>query len=114
MAWDATRPVPWQRLVREWFVYVGIMAVIFVLFFRDRGLVGILGGLLASGPLYLLFGYVLAKFGYRRETLREMRERPPRRRSEPDADVIDRPRPRPAPTRRTGGAPSNRGRKRKR
>ncbi len=29
----------------------------------------ILGGLLVSGPLYLGFGYVLAKFGYQRKTL---------------------------------------------
>ena len=53
MAWDSSRPVPWQRLVREWLVYVAIMAVVFVLFFRDQPLIGIFAGLLVSGPLYL-------------------------------------------------------------
>ena len=27
MAWDATRPVPWKRLIKEWAIYAGIMAV---------------------------------------------------------------------------------------
>ena len=121
MAWDANRPVPWQRLVREWLLYVGIMAVVFVLFFRDGGLLGILAGLLASGPLYLAFGYVLAKFGYQRKTLKELRAEPKttrRERSEPkqsdDASAV---RARPAPTKRTGGGnagrPGGSGRKRR-
>ena len=25
MGWDSSRPVPWQRLVREWLVYAAIM-----------------------------------------------------------------------------------------
>lgn len=59
--------------MREWVIYVGIMAVILVVAFRDRGLVGALAGLLVSGPLYLAFGFVLAKFGYHRKSLKEMR-----------------------------------------
>lgn len=122
VAWDANRPVPWQRLVREWLLYVGIMAVIFVLFFRDGGLVGIIGGLLASGPLYLAFGYVLAKLGYQRKSLKELRAEPrPPRRDRNDADAADSTAPvaraRPAPTKRTGGGGSGRpgggGRKRR-
>lgn len=123
MAWDANRPVPWQRLVREWMLYVGIMAVVFLVFFRNDGLIGILGGLLASGPLYLAFGYVLAKFGYQRKTLKELRAepRPSRRGSGRDGSsnpTTDAPtvRAKPAPTKRTGGGTSGRpggGRKRR-
>jgi hypothetical protein len=70
MAWDSTRIVPWQRLVREWLIYVGVMAIILVVFFRDSGVIGALAGLLVSGPLYLFFGFVMAKFGYQRRTLK--------------------------------------------
>jgi hypothetical protein len=103
VAWDANRPVPWRRLVREWLIYVAIMAVVLILFFRNDNLVGVFAGLLVSGPLYLGFGYVLAKFGYQRKTLRELRDEPKadrRRATEPDPE---RPRAKPAPTKRTGG-----------
>jgi hypothetical protein len=70
MAWDSTRTVPWQRLVREWLIYVGIIAIILLVFFRDSGVVGALAGLLVSGPLYLFFGFVMAKFGYQRRSLK--------------------------------------------
>ena len=110
MAWDASRPVPWQRMVREWLVYVAIMLVVLVLFFRDQSLIGIVAGLLVSGPLYLAFGYVLAKFGYQRKTWGELRsageqrDRTSRKRGGGDADeVVAGPRPKPAPTKRTGG-----------
>lgn len=107
MAWDSTRPVPWRRLIREWLLYVTLMAVVFVLFFRDGGLLGILAGLLASGPLYLAFGFVLAKFGYQRKSWKELRAEPrPARadRHDRDAAAIAGPKPKAAPTRRTGAA----------
>ncbi len=113
MAWDSSRPVPWQRLTREWLVYVAIMAVVFLLFMRDRPLIGIFAGLFASGPLYLALGYVLAKFGYQRKTLREMRTP----RAEParaEATSAPGPRPKPAPTKRTGGGHRRPGGSRKR
>ena len=116
MAWDSTRPVPWKRLIKEWAIYAAIMAVILVIFFRDGGnLLPILGGLLVSGPLYLVMGGVLAKFGYQRKTLAEMRT--------PRADVGDSSssssgaaagRPKPPPTRRTSTGPSNRPKSKKR
>jgi hypothetical protein len=116
VAWDASRPVPWQRLTREWLVYVAIMAVIFLLLFRDRSLVGIFAGLLASGPLYLAFGYVLAKFGYQRKTFKQLRAAGstggPRSRSSQD-DGEPAPRPKPPPTRRTGGGAARPGGSRK-
>ncbi len=72
VGWDASRPVPWRRLTREWLIYAGIMTVVFAVLLRG-GVWPIIGGLLASGPLYLSLGYVLAKFGYQRKTLAEMR-----------------------------------------
>lgn len=112
VGWDSSRPVPWRRLGKEWLIYAAIMSVVFAVAFRDGNrLVGILGGLVASGPLYLLFGYVLAKFGYQRKTLAEMKTP----RAEPrsgggssaasnDGDTV---RAKPAPTRRTSSG-SNR------
>lgn len=103
MAWDSTRPVPWQRLVREWLLYVAVMTVILLLVVDADSRIGALAGLLVSGPLYLGFGAVLAKFGYQRQRLR----RPsagPRSTGRPGASAPGASsRPRPAPTRRTGG-----------
>ena len=78
------------------------MAVILIVVFRDGGrLLPILGGLLVSGRIYLAFGAVLAKFGYQRKTLAELRTpRAAPRRLAPTPP--SRPRaPKPAPTRRT-------------
>ena len=36
MAWDKSRPVPWQRLIRDWLLYIGIMTAIFLVAFRGR------------------------------------------------------------------------------
>jgi hypothetical protein len=109
MAWDSTRPVPWPRLMREWVVYVAIMALVFALFFRDSNLVGILAGLLASGPIFLFFGYAMAKFGYERKSLKQLRSEPrkPKRSGKgaaPSESDRSAPRPKPAPTRRTAGS----------
>ncbi|WP_420450473.1 hypothetical protein [Ilumatobacter sp.] len=123
MGWDSSRPVPWQRLVREWLIYVAVMAVILFVAFRDSGFVGALAGLLASGPLYLLLGYVMAKFGYQRRTLSEMRSRRAESSGGRDPDAVDgtdaegtsRPRRPPAPTKRTSGGgdrPRSRSRRR--
>jgi hypothetical protein len=119
VAWDSSRPVPWQRLIREWLLYVGIMGILFVLFFRETGLIGIIAGLFVSGPLYLAFGYVLAKFGYQRKTYRELREDAPTRGSKRGSDSkrendVDKPRPKPAPTSRTGGGSTRPNPKRRR
>lgn len=119
MRWDSTRPVPWQRMMREWVIYVGIMLVILVLFFGDQSLIGIVAGLLVSGPLYLGFGYALAKLGYRRKSWKELRDQTAddsvddaRERSK--SETPPGPRPRPPPTSRTGGPSTRPGPKRKR
>lgn len=76
MAWDSSRKVPWRRLIREWLIYVGIAGVAFVIYYLARGKkieIGLFAGLLSSGPMYLVFGGVLAKFGYQRKTLKDLR-----------------------------------------
>jgi len=105
MAWDASRTVPWGRLMREWLVYVAVMAVVFVLFLRDTVTVGSVVGLLASLPMYLVAGFVLAKFGYRRKSLRDLRSEA---RLTPTASSSTSPatRSKPARTSRTSTGPS--------
>jgi hypothetical protein len=107
--------VPWKRLIKEWAIYAGIMAVILMVVFRDGGrLLPILGGLLVSGPIYFVFGAVLAKFGYQRKTLSELRTP----RAAPRGSTTDSAEPaarsKPAPTRRTSTGPSNRPRSKRR
>lgn len=69
MAWDATRPVPWRRLFKEWAIYASIMAVVFGLVLRSATALGSALGLVMSLPVYLAFGAVLAKLGYQRPRL---------------------------------------------
>lgn len=110
--------MPWRRLFREWVLYAAIMSAIVVIFMRDRPLIGIIGGLLVSGPLYLLLGFVLAKFGYARKSWGELRAARPAATSSTagaSAATPAGPRPKPAPTRRTGGGagrPTGSGRRR--
>jgi hypothetical protein len=107
-----SRPVPWERLMREWVIYASIMVVVFLLLFRDGSTIGAIAGVLISGPLYLALGFVLAKFGYQRKTMRELRAARTNRATEAErASSPSRPA-RPAPTRRTSQGP-NRPAKRK-
>jgi hypothetical protein len=107
MGWDSSRPVPWARLVREWLIYAAIMTGVFLLFFRDDNTLGLIGGVLISGPLYLALGAVLAKFGYQRQRLKDLRAETrassPSSASSSSSDRSDGSRPKPAPTSRTGG-----------
>ena len=122
MAWDSSRPVPWNRLIREWLIYAAIMTAVFVVFFRGDNVLGAIAGVLISGPLYLAFGAVMAKFGYQRTRLKDAARRQRRRSGRshslasgtPSDDDVHRPKP--APTSRTAAVatvPSRRvGRKR--
>ncbi|MBL6629198.1 MAG: hypothetical protein O3A28_02810 [Actinomycetota bacterium] len=105
MAWDSSRPVPWQRLIREWLFYVAIMLV--VLWFAVDEPFGAIAGLLVSGPLYLIIGAVMAKFGYTRQRLRRAAAPAPA----PSTERAT-PRSRPAPTSRTGARNTTRKRRR--
>lgn len=91
--------MPFRRLFKEWLIFAPIMAAVIVLLQRDSaGLTGSLVGLAVSLPLYLGLGYVLAKFGYQRKSLAELRSP----RAAPVASATSgTTRPRPAPTRRT-------------
>jgi hypothetical protein len=103
---------------REWLLYVAIMLVVVVTFFRDRPMLGIIAGLVVSGPLYLGLGYVLAKFGYQRKSWGELREQSGARGGKSStaraAAAPPGPRPKAAPTSRTGATSTRPGPRNKR
>ena len=114
MAWDSSRPVPWRRLIREWLIYVAIASLAMLVILRDRLSISIFFGLFVSGPMYLLFGAVLAKFGYARKSYKDLRAereraaaaKSPSTSSKGSAAGSATERPRPAPTKRTSTGPS--------
>ncbi len=113
MAWESTRLIPWRRLLRDWLIYAAIMSIVFTIFYRDRLSAGPFIGLLSSGPLFIGIGAVLAKFGYKRKTLKDLRAETAVREQAKAADmqsgVATRSgRARPAPTSRTSTGPSQR------
>ncbi len=118
MAWDSCRPVPWKRLIRDWLLYLAIMMVVFVVVLRDRMSAGTTAGLLVSGPLFVILGAVLAKFGYTRRTMKELRaqsQAQAAQRAQQPVGSAAGPRAKPAPTKRTSsGAGGRPGSKRKR
>ena len=106
MAWDANRPVPWQRLLREAaiFLVVGSLAMLFLVRHpKPSTFVGLVIGML----FYVGFVAVLSKFGYERQSIRQAREQRRAIASAPAA-TSSTARPRPAPTRRTSTGPSQR------
>jgi len=107
MAWDSTRPVPWNRLIREWLIYAAIMSAVFLIFFRGDSTVGAIAGVLISGPMYLGFGAVMAKFGYQRTRMKDIRgaaKGKSKADTEPAATSdTEHSRAKPAPTSRTAG-----------
>ncbi|MEI7547539.1 MAG: hypothetical protein WCK21_05720 [Actinomycetota bacterium] len=107
MAWDSARPVPWGRFAKEGAVFiVGMTGVMFALAGQRDAASYV--GIVMGAFLYVMIVAVMAKFGYVRKTLQEMRveaaTRPPRQVGRTTAPV----RPRPAPTSRTGGTPKGR------
>lgn len=107
MAWDSTRSVPWKRLMIEWAV-IGAVVIVVSGFTGTRLTVESLLSVVLGGGIYVLVGVLLAKFGYQRKTLTQLRaEAAASQRSTPSAPA---PRPRPAPTSRTGGGTRRRGR----
>ena len=106
MAWDANRPVPWRRLMREAtiFVVVGALAITFLV---KNPKLSTYFGLVIGMFFYVAFIAVLSKFGYQRLSMREARDK---RKTVEAAPVAGAPaaRARPAPTRRTSTGPSQR------
>ena len=119
MAWDSSRTVPWRRLVREWLIYVVIagaaMTIYFIVTDGELG-VGLYAGLLVSGPMYIVFGAILAKFGYQRKTFKDLRaerEAAPVVAARSGSTSTASTRVRPAPTKRTSSGPQHRKPKRR-
>jgi hypothetical protein len=112
MAWDSTRPIPWQRLLREWAIYGSILAVVIFIARRNDLQAGQFVWLILSFPIYIGFGALLAKFGYQRKTLKDLRAETARRNAEASSvrSVASSTtgRPKPAPTKRTSTGPGSR------
>ncbi len=118
MKWDSSRPVPWKRLTIEWAVVAVIVALVSFSATDNRKFSSYIA-LVLGGVVYLIVGTVMAKFGYARKTLKQMRAEVaagPRRTvgssskaSSPTATA----RPKPAPTKRTSGGPGHRPAKRR-
>ena len=106
MAWDANRPIPWKRLLREAtiFIVIGALAITFLVKHpKPSDFLGLVIGMV----FYVGFVAVLSKFGYQRQSIREARERRRKIVATPAA-AAPATRQRPAPTRRTSTGPSQR------
>ncbi len=100
MPWDADRPIPWKRLLREALIFLLLGALIFAFVLHTERASSYVGLVIGAG-LFVLISAPLSKFGYLRPTLN--RPRSPARAAGRQA-VTPGPRPKPAPTRRTGGS----------
>jgi O-antigen/teichoic acid export membrane protein len=107
MAYDRSRPIPWRRLLREAtiFMVVGAVAIAFV--FKDSTPATYVG-LVLGMAMYVLFLAVLSKFGYQRQSFRQLREQGRNAPRKAPAALVESGRARPAPTRRTTTGPSQR------
>ena len=103
MAWNTANPVPWKRLCIEWLVIGSVVAVVSLVATENRT-PGSYLTIPLGGVIYVLLGALLAKFGYSRKTLKEIRAAasavPPRTVGSRAAPTT---RPKPAPTSRTAG-----------
>lgn len=109
MRFDRSRPVPWRRLLTEWAV-IGVVIAAVSWFATDNHTVESYLSIVLAGGIYVLFGALLAKLGYARKTLRELRAEAAAPRARPAQPTA---RPRPAPTRRTSGGGNRPSRKRR-
>lgn len=117
MAWDSSRPVPWKRLLIEWAVIAVVVGAI-SFFVTDNNRAANYLTIVLAGPVYVGFGAVIAKFGYARKTVKELRAETEaelaRKAAAAPAATSTAARARPAPTSRTSSGPSNRPNKKKR
>jgi hypothetical protein len=107
LAWDANRPVPWRRLVREATIFIVIGALVITLLI-DNPKFGDYVGLLLGMIFYVGFVAVLSKFGYERQSLRQARDRRRATAAQVTAASVPAAKARPAPTKRTSTGPSQR------
>ena len=116
MKWDSSRSIPWKRLSIEWAVVAAVVAAVSFTAASNRSPSSYLA-LVLGGVVYLSVGAAMAKLGYQRKTLKQIRAeaaaapRRPAAASQPKAVTT---RPRPAPTKRTSGGPGHRSTKRRR
>ena len=114
MAWDSSRPVPWKRLIIEYLVIGIVIAVVALVVSKDRRAANYWTIAMAA-PIYLGFGYVLAKLGYARKSLAQVRAEAAAAQAKKAASTSSSAgRPKPAPTSRTSSGPSQRPAKKKR
>ncbi len=116
MKWDSSRTVPWKRLSIEWLIVAVIVAIVSFSATDNRSPTSYVS-LLLGGVVYLAVGAVMAKFGYQRKSLKQMRAEvaaAPRRATQEKSAASPTVRPRPAPTKRTSGGPGHRPAKRRR
>ena len=110
MGWDATRPVPWQRFLKEAVIFGLGMCVVLFVFAGERDPASFVGVSMGA-VVYIFVAALMSKFGYQRKTLAQMRAEaaaaPPRKVGATPAAG----RPRPQPTKRTSTGPSNRSKK---
>ncbi len=106
MAWDANRPIPWRRLMREAAIFLVIGGVALTLLVKHKQ-PGTYLGLVIGMIFYVGFVAILSKFGYQRQSIREARERRQAVAATPTVSAQTG-RQRPAPTRRTSTGPSQR------
>lgn len=108
MAWDSKRPVPWKRLFVEWAIVGAAMVLITVVLTRSPAGPTI-SAIVLGGGIYLAVGAVLAKFGYQRKSLAQLRAASAAEAQQKAARTAgSAPRPKPAPTRRTSTGPAQR------
>lgn len=104
MGWDAGRRVPWRRMAIEWCV-VSIAMLVIAVGFSDSPLGEVIPAIVLGAAVYFAVGYVSAKLGYQRASLRQLRAQRAAAQAAGRSPSASRPapRPRPAPTKRTGG-----------
>jgi hypothetical protein len=104
MSWNSANPVAWKRLFIEWLV-IGAVVIVVSLIATDNPKPQAYITILLGGLVYVGLGAVLAKFGYQRKTLKQIRAEaaaaPPR---QVGRTPVPSGRPRPAPTSRTSNA----------
>jgi hypothetical protein len=109
MAWDASRPVPWRKLLGLFGIYAVVAAVVFS--FTGGLDAGALAGLVIGGLLYVTLATVLIKFGWDPFTRGSERvaaraaAKQEKAAESSSAAAAESPRPRPAPTSRTSVGP---------
>ncbi|MEP7114612.1 MAG: hypothetical protein ABI862_15200 [Ilumatobacteraceae bacterium] len=106
MAWDANRPIPWRRLLKEAGIFIVIGAAVIAFVVKHPKPSDFFG--LGLGMIfYVGFVAVLSKFGYQRQSFRDARNRRRALTPTPSATTTGA-RQRPAPTKRTSTGPSQR------